>query len=103
MSGFEPSSDDVVWMDQSSILVTNNATFKIDQLKRNLRERMGTATIVHSWMGDGVKCELLKASTGKGWQKGKIRIRFEFVPDEPEPSPDTNFLDDLRKDISPEQ
>lgn len=103
MSGFEPSSDDVISMELSESLVTNNPTFKVSQLQRNLRDRMGNAITTQTWMGDGAKCQLLRASTGKGWQKGKIRIRFEFVPDEPEPSPDENFLDDLRKDINPEQ
>lgn len=103
MSEFYLNSDDVISMNQSASLVTNNATFKIDQLKRNLRDRIGNTTTTQSWMEDGVECELLSVSTGKGWQKGKIRIRFEFVPDEPEPSPDANFLDDLRKDITLEQ
>lgn len=37
------------------------------------------------WLGDGIDCEILKIG-GKGWQKGKIKIRVnvEFCPDEPE-------------------
>ena len=30
-----------------------------------------------------MECELLSASLGGGWKKGKVRIRFEFVEDEP--------------------
>ena len=88
-------------MQPSASLVTSNATFKINQLKKTLRDRVGSD--IQAWMEDGVECELLSASKGKGWQQGKIRIRIEFVPNEPEPSPDTNFLDDLRKDIATEQ
>ncbi|MBW4549050.1 MAG: hypothetical protein KME25_32295 [Symplocastrum torsivum CPER-KK1] len=104
MSEFYLDPDDVISMKQQESLVGNNATFKIDQLEKRFRDMMGgTNPTTQGWMRDGVECEFLSASTGKGWQKGKIRVRFEFVPDEPEPSPDANFLDDLRKDITTEQ
>ncbi len=103
MSAFYLDPDDVISMQPSASLVPSNATFKINQLKKTLQDRIGYNTGIQAWMEDGVECELLSASKGKGWQKGKIRIRIEFVPNEPEPSPDANFLDDLRKDISPEQ
>jgi KGK domain len=32
---------------------------------------------------DGVNCNLLQPD-GKGWQKGKLKICFEFIPEEPE-------------------
>jgi KGK domain len=32
---------------------------------------------------DGVNCNLLQPE-GKGWQKGKLKICFEFIPEEPE-------------------
>ena len=34
---------------------------------------------------DGLKCNLLQPD-GKGWQKGKLKICFEFTPEEPEPA-----------------
>ena len=40
----------------------------------------------------GLSCEVLRP--GANWQKGKVRIRLEFCPDEPE-SP----LDDIRQTI----
>jgi len=101
MSAFYLDPDDVISMQQSASLVTSSATFKINQLKKTLQDRVGSG--IQAWIEDGVECELLSASRGKGWQQGKIRIRIEFVPNEPEPSPDTNFLDDLRKDIATEQ
>jgi hypothetical protein len=60
---------------------------------------------------EGIECEFLKASTGGGWQKGKIRVRefslhLEFVPDvpdEPEPSPDTTALAPLSELLNPDQ
>jgi hypothetical protein len=30
----------------------------------------------------GCQCEILR-TTGGGWQKGKFRIRLEFIPDDP--------------------
>jgi hypothetical protein len=33
---------------------------------------------------DGTTCNLLQPD-GKGWQKGKLKICFEFIPEEPEP------------------
>ncbi|MEB3174383.1 MAG: KGK domain-containing protein [Cyanobacteriota bacterium] len=41
---------------------------------------------------EGVECEVL--APGKPWRKGKIKVSFEFIPDEPE-SP----LDDIRRDM----
>lgn len=50
------------------------------------------------WITDGVKCEVLSLSEGK-WKTGKLRIKlvFEFCPDEPKSSTASNSpLDDLR-------
>ena len=43
-------------------------------------------------------CQVMKQD-GKGWKKGKIIIRFEFIPDEPDPEEETETksLDDFRK------
>ncbi|RCJ25712.1 hypothetical protein A6S26_15355 [Nostoc sp. ATCC 43529] len=57
-----------------------------------------------AWVANGLNCKLLLAQGG-GWQKGKIRIRFEFVPDKPTPTRSlisTNSvspLDDLRSHL----
>ncbi|ACC80335.1 KGK domain-containing protein [Nostoc punctiforme] len=62
------------------------------------------------WFFDqGRECEILR-TTGGGWQKGRFRIRLEFIPDNPEvflqesaqkedklESP----LDDLRSQLDP--
>ncbi|HEY9690821.1 MAG TPA: KGK domain-containing protein [Oculatellaceae cyanobacterium] len=68
--------------------------------------------ITQQWLGNGRDCEVLKIG-GKGWKKGKMKIRvsLEFCPDEPEdtetpenPQPETNQpespLDDLRRMIN---
>ena len=58
-------------------------TSKVEQIKEKInqwiRERFKQKTIFPEFLNN---CEVLKAD-GKGWQKGQIRIRFEFIPDEP--------------------
>jgi hypothetical protein len=59
-----------------------------------------------SWFyKDGIKCEILRVSGG-GWQKGKLRFRLEFIPDDPaafeQPKPvrqESSPLDDLRSEL----
>ncbi len=109
MNSFEPERDDAVCMRDTGKSPVNNLTFLVDQLigeftsaiARNLRN--SDSITAKAWFEDGVECEIVDVSAGGGWKKGKIRLRLEFVPDEPEPSPDAIFLDDLRKGISPEQ
>jgi hypothetical protein len=108
MSTFEAHNDDVVSMDPSRSLV-GSRTFKVKEFDQGLKGRL-RSSVSSVWFEEGVECELLK-TTGGGWQKGKIRIReiciqFEFVPDvpdEPDPNPDSSFLDSLRTDINPDQ
>jgi hypothetical protein len=105
MSEFYLNPDDVVSMDEPavSLLGYHSPTFRIDQLQKTFKEILGNNSVTQIWIGDGAGCQLLSASTGRGWKKGKIRIRFEFVPDEPEPSPDASFLDSLRTDNNPQE
>lgn len=56
-----------------------------------------------NWLGDGIYCQVLQP--GKDWQTGKIRLRIEFIPNNPVP-PKTNIhekesspLDDLRLNL----
>ncbi|WP_066375925.1 MULTISPECIES: KGK domain-containing protein [unclassified Anabaena] len=52
---------------------------------------------------EGLDCYVL--APGKTWRKGKIRLRFEFLPDESEPKEiqdnnlETSPLDDLREKL----
>jgi hypothetical protein len=80
MSRFEPSDDDVVSIDPSLNIVKNNPTVRVSQLVKALKVYLPEG-VAETWLGEGAECELLTAFTGQGWQTGKIRIRFEFVPD----------------------
>lgn len=57
-----------------------------------------------AWAANGVNCKVL-LTQGGGWQKGKIRIRFEFVPDKATPTKpliptnSSSPLDDLRSHL----
>ena len=120
MNRFEPERDDVVWMRDTAKSPVNNLTFLVAQLTQAFTSSIEKGLLdspsitAKAWFGDGVECELVDVSAGGGWKKGKIRLRLEFVPEEPEPEPepetlpesldpDSSFLDSLRKDISPEQ
>jgi len=101
MSGFEPSRDDVVMLDVKESLVRGVPTHRINQLLTTLEEHLKPlSTSASNWIGDGVNCQFLKAQEVGGWKKGKMRLRVEIVPDEPEPSPDAKFLDELRKETN---
>ncbi|PSB58106.1 hypothetical protein C7B77_06010 [Chamaesiphon polymorphus CCALA 037] len=42
-----------------------------------------SSEIVRESLLDGMNCNLLQPD-GKGWQKGKLKLCFEFIPEEPE-------------------
>ena len=44
------------------------------------------------WIDEGVPCKIL--SPNQNWQKGKIKICLQFIPDQPE-----SVLDDIRKEL----
>jgi len=55
-------------------------------LREALKERQ---VVIHTGAElfiNGYQCEVLKANSGKGWQKGtfKVQVSIEFIPEEPE-------------------
>ncbi len=80
MSQLNLNDDDVVdMMSAFNFARTYLSTFA--QLKQGLRELVQPVST--KWLDNGVECKILR-TTGGGWQKGKLRLRIEFVPDEPE-------------------
>jgi KGK domain len=67
--------DDVLSTPASALMY--QCTFKVSEfliiMQSKLEEKLFT---------DGMDCELL--SSGKPWTKGKLRMRLEFCPNEPE-------------------
>jgi hypothetical protein len=80
MSKVELNDDDVISMEANWSLL-GTSTFKVSQIIQCLKDRVG-ASIIGRWFVEGAECEVL-SPRGGGWQKGKIRIHFEFIPDEP--------------------
>ncbi len=81
---------DVVHMD-SNENIGNGSTSRISEIRKEIEHRF---SYKQQWVSeDGAECELLQ-ECGK-WQKGRIRLRLEFVPDKEE-SP----LDEFRSDLN---
>jgi hypothetical protein len=72
-------------------------------ITKQLNEQLGVRylDIGHQLFTQGKECEILKP--GKGWQKGKIRIKLtiEFCPDEPEPVEDNGHQETNNSTESP--
>jgi hypothetical protein len=61
------------------------STFKVMEVASCLAAKvygLNSATW-KEWSDTGVECEVLKMD-GYGWQKGRVRISLEFIPDEEE-------------------
>lgn len=83
--------NDVVSVDEEKSVV--GTTFKVKDMTFYLANRSINDDWVKAWTVSGVECEVLRA--GREWQKGKVRISLEFIPDQPE-----SALDDLRTKLT---
>jgi hypothetical protein len=89
---------DVVSMDSQKNL-GEGETSRIAEIRKKIRDKFYGAQ--QGWINDGVECELLRE--GSRWQKGKILLRLEFIPDEPAQESQLllpESLDDLRAELS---
>ena len=76
----ELNKDDVLTMNVG-ISFKAGGIFKVGQLLAAIDSFLGEPH--RYWFQEpGVSCEILKVEGG-GWQKGKIQLRLEFIPDEP--------------------
>ena len=101
---------DVLSIKKEERLVMGHETFKFEHFWRTLKQRLQiyADNPKSQWLIDGVECDLL--SPRKEWQKGKIRLVLEFIPDQPEPSTDQSLsngaldhsLDDIRQQLATE-
>ena len=89
MTQFQLNDDDVVSIDPE-VCVMPSRTMRITEIPEGFKELFQSSggeaalDILSAWLGEGVECEFLRASTGGGWQTGRIRVRFEIIPDVPE-------------------
>jgi KGK domain len=85
--GYTPLYDDeVLFVDRGRVLMSN-PTFKVseflDALAELVNEREADWTEdSEGWFSDGLPCESLRFN-GSGWQRGRVRIRLEFLPANP--------------------
>lgn len=107
MSNLELDNTDVVSMTANSSF-TQTTTFQVTELRSAIEKHLGN---LRDWFTYGVDCRVLRASGG-GWQKGRLRLCLEFIPEkpalkpEPKPEPvndDPNSLDSLRTELYPKQ
>jgi hypothetical protein len=81
------NNDEVLYVRSGSVLVPN-ATFKagelLDALAQLVSEREDEwSDEQEGWFNErGLSCEVLRFGN-QGWQKGRVRIRLEFIPDGP--------------------
>ncbi len=85
--------NDVLSVDtvQHGWVVFQDKTFKAGDFITALNHYLqGAGRATEMLLGEGLPCEVLKPCSN--WQKGKIKLRLEFCPDEP-----ISPLDDIRQ------
>ncbi len=78
MNEFPFNDDDVVSIDPE-YSGNQSRLLKTSWLKESVKRFLGS--VASSWFGEGVPCEVLRV--GGSWEKGRLRIRLEYIPDEP--------------------
>lgn len=80
----EPKGDVVVSVVNADMTPVKNLTFKVIQLRQAFQTGI-RQFVAYDWLEQGVECEVL-SPTGGGWKKGRLRLRLEFIPNEPDPT-----------------
>ena len=85
---FEPlDNGEVLSISESALIYIGHTTFRVGEFSEAVRSQLehnteGWNEGKNSWFTDmGVDCEVLRFTSG-GWQKGKVRLRLEFSPDD---------------------
>jgi len=84
---FEPLNENEVLHVRRGRIVMENPTFRVseflDALAQAISEHEGVwSEDNEGWFEDGLDCEVLRLSS-QGWQRGRVRIRLEFIPAAP--------------------
>ncbi len=97
MNDFQPLNDDeVLYVNLGRVLMTN-PTFKVgeflDALAQAISDREEDwSEETEGWFSNGLECEALRFQN-QGWQRGRVRIRLEFAPDNPRSLPERRSVD----------
>ena len=76
--------------DKDENILLNHHTYKAEEFIARLAQSINYNK-AQKWLSDGVACEIL--SPNQNWQKGKIKICLQFIPEQPE-----SVLDDIRQE-----
>jgi hypothetical protein len=86
---FQPlDNDEVLFISVGRVLMPN-PTFKVGEFLDALAQAVSDRERDwdeenEGWFSDGLDCEALRFA-GQGWQRGRVRIRLEFAPEERTP------------------
>lgn len=87
-NNFKPlDNGEVLSISESALIYIGHTTFRVGEFSEAVRSQLehnteGWNEGKNSWFTDtGVDCEVLRFTSG-GWQKGKVRLRLEFSPDD---------------------
>ena len=84
MSNIEIGADDVIELERENV---NALTLLTGQMLQTHLREVGKALIAWIHLDSEkplIRCRYLSPAGG-GWQKGRVRLSMEFIPDEPEP------------------
>lgn len=91
---FEPlATGEVLSVDESAQILIGHRTFRAGEFSEALKTQIeygisGWTSEKDAWFSEeGIPCEVLRFSS-RGWQRGKVRIRLEFCPQESEDEQD---------------
>lgn len=85
------NGNEVISVDREDNILIHHHTYKIEELLYAIGNKIDHHKR-DKWCVKGVPCKML--APNQPWQKGKVKISIEFIPDEIE-SP----LDDVRKEL----
>ena len=83
---FPFNDDDVISM-APDITGNTGQILRIQNFRQAMRKNLNN--YAHQWLDQGIECEIL-STDGGGWQKGRVYLRLEFIPNTPPPSPGTS-------------
>ena len=75
--------------DKKENILINHRTYKAEDFIQKLAQNIDYSK-GGKWLSEGIDCEIL--SPNQNWQKGKIKICVQFIPDRPK-----SVLDDIRE------
>jgi hypothetical protein len=86
--GFGILNEDEVLFVRAGRVLMSNPTFKVSEFLDALAQLISEnedewSEDQEGWFGDrGARCEVLRLGN-QGWQRGRVRVRLEFCPEQP--------------------